>query len=296
MSDTQEAKTTPEVTVTPQAGGAVTATVAADFTKPEVEDKSLLAGKFKTPADLEKAYKELETKLGQQKPQQPAEETTPETEAKTEAKTEEKTEGEEKPEEKTEAEALEEAYAVYGENIGKQLKEAGIDPTIAQKEFEETGTMSEETRAPYDKLFGKEVVDAYIRGVAASYAEQGAVTEAQIGQIKAIAGGDEGFAKLQSWVAGNVPAAELAAYNAALEAGDVAKVSAAVAGFNARYQADLGKEGNLLGGKPPAAAPGYASEEEMLRDMAKPEYKKDAAFRAEVARKIADSPNLMVVR
>jgi hypothetical protein len=295
MTDTQEAKQTPEVTVTTQAGGAATATMAADFTKPEVEDKSLLAGKFKTPADLEKAYKELESKLGQAKPQHPAEEAKPETEAEEEAKTEEKTEGEDKPKE-GEAEALDEVYAAYGENIGKALKEAGVDPTVAQKEFEETGSLSEETRATYDKLFGKEVVDAYLRGISASRSEQATITETQVQQIKAAVGGDEGFTKLQGWMSSNLTAEELAAYNETLNSGDVARISAAVTSFNSRYQADVGTEGKLLGGKPPSAAPGYASEEEMLRDMAKPEYKKDAAFRSEVSRKIAASPNLMLVR
>lgn len=287
MSETQEAKT-PEVTVVHSEGGAVTATQAIDFSKPAAEDTSLLAGKFKTPADLEKAYKELESKLGQAKPQQPAEEVKPETEAEEKAKTEEK------PEEKTEE--LDDVYAAYGENIGKQLKDAGIDPTAAMKEFDETGTISEENREPFDKHFGKEVVDAYVRGLQAARTDLAGTVDATVAAVETAVGGKDSLTKLKGWMATNLTPAEVEAYNATLSTGDAAKITEAVKSYNARYLADVGKEGKLLGGRAAAADEGYPSPEAWLKDMADPRYKTDAAFRDAVAAKMVKSQNLALVR
>jgi hypothetical protein len=240
----------------------------------------LLAGKFKSQDDLVKAYKELETKLGQPTPQQPADEeaeTTPEGEEEAKAGAEPK-------------------YPEYGEAVSGILEEAGIDPSAAAAEYAENGSLSEETIQSYvDGGIPREMIDAYLRGVTSAQADATAGAEAEVASIKAAAGGDEGFAELEQWIAQNVPADDVAAYIEAVNSGDAAKGRQAVEGMVARRADDLGTEGKLAGGKTPGGAQGYATESDMLADMAKPEYKTSQSFRDQVAAKIAVS-NIFVTR
>lgn len=283
MTDTPEATVeVPEGTIQ-QGGAAQSVTVST-----ETQGEELLAGKFKSQEDLVKAYKELESKLGQQQPQQQPEQE--QTQEQTDTTTEEKTETKE-------GEGGDDPYAVYGEAVGSALKAAEVDPAAAAKEFEETGTLSDESFEKFEKAgFPKEMVEAYLRGVAAATENATQITEAQIEQIKAVAGGEEGYAKLQQWMATNVDAAELEQFNETVGSGDLAATIAAVSAMNNRYQQDIGREGTLRGGKAAAQSEGYASEAEYLADMAKPEYKTSQAFRDQVAAKLAKSPNVFATR
>jgi hypothetical protein len=249
----------------------------------------LLAGKFKTQDDLVKAYKELETKLGQPTPQQSAAE---EAEDTTEEEAETTPEGEEE-----DAEAgAEPKYPEYGEAVSGILEEAGIDPSAAAAEYAENGSLSEETIQSFvDGGIPREILDAYLRGLASAQADATAGAEAEVASIKAVAGGEEGFAELEQWIAQNVPADDAAAYIEAVNSGDAAKGRQAVEDMVARRTADLGTEGKLAGGKTPGGVQGYATESDMLADMAKPEYKTSQSFRDQVAAKIAVS-NIFVTR
>jgi hypothetical protein len=140
------------------------------------------------------------------------------------------------------------------------------------------------------------MVDAYRRGVQAQDDNTSSVTAEQVSQIKDLAGGEKAFSDMQAWMAQNLDAEALAPYNEAVSSGDFAKAAKAVSDMRAKYVAEVGIEGDLLGGKPPQGEQGYASEAEMLEDMAKPEYKNSEAFRAKVAAKIARSGNVMVTR
>lgn len=286
MNDNTEGQA-PEVNIQ-EGSTATTVTVSTEPTQ-ETEGEGLLAGKYKTPEELEKAYKELETKLGQQKPQQPDQEGGEEETDK------QGDEPDTKEEEKGEVD--DSVYEPYGEAVGKILKEANVDPRDAAKEFEETGTLSDETIKAYaDAGIPEEMTRAYINGLKQTNDSVSQVTEAQVEQIKAVAGGDEGYQKLANWMTSNLSASEIEAYNEKLTTADFEGAVAAVSAMNNRYLADLGKEGKLIGGKAPTPEGGYASEAEMLEDMAKPEYKTNAAFRARVEKKIAASPNLFMTR
>lgn len=276
MTENAEVQT-PEIEVSAD-GTTATATSQGD----------LLAGKFKSQDDLVKAYKELESKLGQQQPQQPAEgETTPEGEETTETP----------PEGEEEAEAgAEPKYPEYGEAVSGILENAGIDPSAAAAEFEANGSLSEETIQSYvDGGIPREMIEAYLRGVTAAHADATATADAEVASIKAVAGGDEGFAQLEQWISKNVPAAEVSEYIEAVNSGDAAKGRQAVERMVARRAEDIGTEGTLAGGKTPGGVQGYATEGDMLADMAKPEYKTSQSFRDQVAAKIAVS-NIFLTR
>lgn len=285
MTDTPE-DNQPEVTLN---GDGSTATVSTDPVAKD-EGAELLAGKFKDPAELEKAYKELEKKLGQQTPQQPDQ--TP-TDEQTDTD-EEKKEDETKTEDDTEVDPLVE---LYGEAVGNALKEVGVDAAEVQRQFDENGTLTEE----YFELFNKagypqEMVQAYMDGLAKSNAQAEEVTERQIEQIQAVAGGPEGYEEMRDWMRANLPEAELEAYDEAIATADYDTVFKAVAEMNTRYRDDVGVEGKLRGGRAATEAAGYANEAEYLEDVANPQYKTSEAFRNQVAQKLAKSPNVFVTR
>ena len=111
------------------------------------DENGLIAGKFKTAADMVNSYKELEGKLGAI--DQTAEEETQTEETQTEESNENF-----------------DAAEVYGDGLASVLEEVGIDPQVISKTFEETGSITEDD---YKKLgeagFSKGVIDTYLNGI-----------------------------------------------------------------------------------------------------------------------------------
>lgn len=211
-----------------------------------------LAGKFATAEELEKAYLELQAKLGQ-----------PEGE-----------ESETPPSEATEEEA------------GEALESVGLNINEFTSEFDETGALSD---ASYKKLadagIPREIVDAYIEG-------QLAKQEATVTAVKAVAGGDEGYARMADWAQRNLSKGELTAFNKAVSGTDVEAVKLAVQGMYARYTDAMGNDPDLIGGdvsgSGTAISP-FRSMAELTAAMRDPRYKKDEAYRADVERRLAKS-------
>ncbi|MEL6509038.1 MAG: hypothetical protein AAFQ32_04550 [Pseudomonadota bacterium] len=248
------------------------------------EEAGLLAGKFKTPEELEKAYKELASKLGAPKVE---ENSAPEDEAAAEA------DGNNGPEDNTTHEGKDgedDLSAVYGETVANAMKTAEVDASAAAEEFEKTGDLSEETYAKFEKAgFNRDVVKAYLKGVSDTNEAVTEVTEAQIAEIKEVAGGEAAFGDLQKWMGQNMSDDEAKAYHAALEAGDPEKIKAQVKAYAERYRADIGEETTPMGGRTAAAEQGYQSVDEHKADVRDPRYKKDASFREQVRQKLRKS-------
>lgn len=235
----------------------------------EHQEQQKLAGKFSTKEDLEKAYLELQQKLG-------------------EGATEEEAEAEEEAGTDDEETDADDKLAGYGEAVGSAIKEADIDIDAARSAFDETGELADGDYEKFAKAgYPREMVDAYLSGVKQSQSANADNTETQIAEIKGMAGGDEGFGKLQQHIADSYSPAQVQAYNEAVGSGDMGKAKAAVQQAVQSYNAEIGSEGTLLGGGKAPAPQGYQSEAEMIADMKKPEYKSDPAFRDKVSKKIA---------
>lgn len=282
MTEAAQAQQTPEA-ISVAEGGAGTATATVDREAYEAEraaeeQASLLAGKYKTPEDLEKGYLELQKKLGEQpseEPEETAEETTEET---------------------AEGEAEEATESVYGEAVQKAIDAAGIDVDAEVKNFEADGKLSDEAVEKFEKAgFPKEVVDAYLRGVTGQQQQVQDTSQSQIEAIKASVGGEESFGKLQDFIRTQFTQQERQAYNDAVSSGDIAKAQAAVTAANQKMAAEFGTEGELIGGKTTAGTTGFAGDAEMMEAMADPRYKTSQAYRDQVAARIAAS-SYMVTR
>lgn len=159
------------------------------------------------------------------------------------------------------------------------VTKAGLNLPALDKEYATTGELSAETlQALADKGFDKASVDSYLNG-------QKAIAEKLVGSFETVAGGKEALAATLSWAKANLTADDAAAYNAAIDSGDLRLAKLALQGVVAQYTAANGKEPALLSGGEGARttdATPYESTAQMVADMRKPEYKKDPAFRAKV--------------
>lgn len=215
------------------------------------EKQSLLAGKYKTAEDLEKAYKALEAKLGGTKEPEATPEETP------------------IPVPTNEAEAKE------------VVESKGVDFDALNYEFAEQGELS---KATYDKLakagIPETAVNAYIAG-------QQALVEQNISKLQSLAGGEDSYQKMISWAAESLSPMEKEGFNQALatEAGS----QFAIQGLYARYKAEAGEPNLVRGSASASSNSGYESSRQMMVDMASPKYKVDPAFRQMVQNKVARS-------
>ena len=157
------------------------------------------------------------------------------------------------------------------------------------QEFTEKGELSDES---YKELaethnLSKEMVDAYIAG-------QVALSEKAEGTLYNEAGGKEKYGQMTEWAAENVTPAERAAYNKAIGSGDADIAKLAISGLKAKWVAAVGQNnGERIapngGSANSAGVVGYQSTAQMTADMKNPLYKTDPAFRAKVGQKIANS-------
>ncbi len=241
---------------------------------------TMLAGKYKSAEDLEAAYIELQKKLGE----------TPATE-----QSEDTAEPETRPEFYTEDGSVnyDTANELYGEQLGELFKSNEIDPWEMSRHFEENnGTLSEDM---YNKLdtagLSKEVVDNYLNGVRKEVgmtSSQPELTQVEVDEIKGLANGDEGYDSLMDWASKNLNRADIESYDEVLATGNKAAIKFAVKALMGQYEDANGRDSKIVTGKE-APQETYRSMAEVVRDMNKPEYTQDEAFRDDVIRKLAAS-------
>lgn len=217
-------------------------------------EQKLLAGKFKSTEELEKGYKELEKKLGQPK------ETLPPPA--------------DKPKDPKDNPL----------SVPEQAKEAvegvGLNFEAMQKEFAETGALSEETYASLEKSgIPKAIVDGYIAG-------QMAAAEKFQNTIYQSVGGEEQYRRMTNWAASNLSDEEKAAFNKAV-VGSQGEAMLAVNGLRAAFERANGSTPKLVKGDGASGVSGgYESHQQVVEDMKNPLYRKDPAYRKAVEEKL----------
>ena len=219
-----------------------------------------LAGKYKDAQELERAYIELEKKLGSRDGQ---EEETAESEPQ------------DQQEERTE-------YSPQIEAISR-----------AAEEFNSKGELSAETLAQFEQMSSKELVQAYFeyeQGLPAMDAPQSVeLSQGDINTIQNSVGGEAAYQQLVGWAAQNFSETEIQAFDNVVDSGNVAAINLALAGLKARYTDANGYEGNMIQGKAAAPADTFKSQAEVVRAMSDPKYDRDPAYRDEIMQKLARS-------
>ena len=221
------------------------------------QQNELLAGKFKDAEELEKGYIQLQKKLGD-----PKEETTePE---KSEAKEEKE---EEKPDE--------------------------IDTTFLDTLWEQAkgGEYKEETLKQLANMDSREIAQMYLKDRSERPdSETPVLTEENIGQLKGVVGGEQGYNDMMQWAGQNLSEREVKMYDDVMDQGNPLAAYFAVQALAYRYNDSKGVDGEMLTGKA-AKATGdvFRSQAEVVKAMSDPQYDKDPAYRQDIYDKLERS-------
>ncbi len=163
------------------------------------------------------------------------------------------------------------------------VENVGVDFEGLQQEFADNGELSDSTYEDLQKRgIPRDMVDTYIEG------QKALATEYQT-ELYGFAGGEENYNEMAEWATENLSDDEVDAYNDAIVSGNSAQARLAIDGLVQRYRNAEGVQPRLVGGKASASVDTYNSWAQVTADMAKPEYKKDPAFRQAVSNKLARS-------
>lgn len=249
------------------------------------DQQDLLAGKYKNAEELEKAYLELQQRLGKS-------ETTSEEEPEEETTSEESEDFERYGEDgSVNYDAVKEAY---GDNLAEVFQEAGIDPWEMNDYFyKNDGSLSEEM---YNRLnqagFNDQVIDAYLGGLRnqLGYTDAASVlSDKEVNEIKNLAGGEESYQRLVEWAGENLSKEDIEAFDEVVSTANKAAVRFAVKALMSQYEDALGRDPELVTGKQSNQGQAYRSMAEVVRDMQDPRYDRDEAYRMDIMQKLERS-------
>lgn len=242
---------------------------AAGYQKAREDEASELryAGKFKSAEDLEKAYKELQKKLG---------------EAKGESD-EDSTDGEQADGQADEQESTEEEGSPVVDLLTK-----------ASNEFYEGDTISEETLNSLKELSSEELVNAYVEMQKTANVPKPISTDQADALIETV-GGKEGYNQTLQWAADNLTSEEVAAYDQVINTGSLEAVRFAMQALSLRAKYEGGFEGTQVSGKAVKSQgpKGFKSQAELARAIGDRRYQTDPAYRLEIQERLANSGDLL---
>ena len=238
------------------------------------QQENLLAGKYKDAEALEKAYIELQGKLGEKDGKE--EEEAPQAEAEQEEVLPE--ESEEKPTELSPtAELITSASDEYYENDGK---------------------LSPETLEKFSSMSSKDLVEAYMQ-VQANLPQgdlldtSADISDSVVNEVKNYAGGEKAYLDMVTWASNNLDKGSIEAFDNIVNTGSVDAIKLAVQGLKSQYTDATGYEGTMVTGKAPTDTKDvYRSQAELVRAMSDKRYDQDPAYRQDVIEKLGRSGNL----
>ena len=228
----------------------------------EAED-SLLAGNYQNTQELEKAYKELEGKLGE-KSEPDSEEVESEYE-----------------DSEDESEIEEEEYEQEDASILDQLWEEGTNSQLSKETFEQL-----------QKMDPVEVAKLAMQDRSALLAQAGPkeFTDRDVDQIQGLVGGEENYNNLMEWANESVPEQEVKLFDAVMNQGNPLAAYFAVQAMALKYQDAAGRDGEMVTGKAPTMnADAFQSQAELIKAMEDSRYNDDPAYRDAVQAKLERS-------
>jgi len=222
------------------------------------EESRMLAGKYESAEELEKAYIELQKKLG---------------ESNDELRQED-------PQGRRREEEVEE-------------QQIDADPLIdllneASQEYAQEGKLTEETFEKLSQMDSKDLLEAYMQIQSNPQVED--FTAEQVTDIQNFVGGEQQYNGLVSWAAENMPENFVQAFDNLINVGDPDMIKLAVVGMQAAFQESNGYEGRMLSGKPAQTQQDvFRSQAEVVAAMSDPRYDRDPAYRQDVFAKLERS-------
>ena len=234
------------------------------------QQEQLLAGKYKDAEELEKAYVELQKKLGEKSDE--TSETTRDSDSDRETDQQEEEETEE-------------------------ISPAAELILSASEEFDKSGELTPDTMSKFSEMSSKDLVEAYMQMQGdlpeESTAEVSDLTDANINQIKNFAGGEDAYSKMVTWASQTLDQQSIQAFDSIVNNGSVEAIQLAVSGLKSQYEAANGYEGTMYSGKAPREGKDvFRSQAELVQAMSDPRYDRDPAYRQDIINKLDRSDNL----
>ena len=215
------------------------------------EQESLLAGKYNSPEALEKAYLELQQKLGSNEA------------APTESVEESDTESAEE----------------YEDNIFDSLWD----------EYESEDGVSEELINSLKEMDTTELAEMYLEQRSQTTSPD--FTDEQVENLQRVVGGEEQYDSMIQWAKDNADPNEIELFDQVMDSGDAASAYFAIRAMGQRWVDSVGYDGQLIQGKAPRPESGnqYRSQAELVSAMSDPRYDSDEAYRNDVLEKLERS-------
>tara|TARA_E500000318_G_scaffold67278_1_gene62108 strand:+ start:1908 stop:2714 length:807 start_codon:yes stop_codon:yes gene_type:complete len=224
---------------------------------------ALLAGKYENAEQLEKAYLELQTKLGSKGNEEEQSEASPEPEPESSKQDEDDTESE-------------------------------VDISFLDELYEQAnGEPSEEFIERLEKMDVSQLADMYVQyrsQVESNKPQKTDFTDQETTQLYNVVGGKDKYSQLVQWASKNLSKQEISMYDAVMEKGDANAAYWAIRGLALQYLDKNGYEGKRVSGKAPTSnTASFRSQAELVQAMSDPRYENDDAYRTDVMSKLANS-------
>jgi len=232
----------------------------------EAQDE-LLAGKYKDAQELEKAYVELQKKLGDK--------------------------GSEDSSQAGDSKNNNEVESKEGSSEEEETEEDSYDDGILDQLWEEANKdeYSKETLEELSKLDSVDIADMHLR-----YREQveqsipQPITEQQATELKGVAGGEQQYGEMLQWAKATLNPQEVQMFDTVIERGDPLAAFFAVRSLAYRYQDSQGRDGTMVTGTAPKGdGSNFNSQAEVVEAMSDPRYDRDPGFRQKVMKKLERS-------
>lgn len=223
----------------------------------EAEQEQLLAGKYTNAEELEKAYIELQKKLG------------------------DSDEGDEEEVFEDDGEVSEETETEYSE--------AQTLISNASQEYAETGQISDEMFEQFGEMSSQDLVEAYMNIQAnAPEAVADELSESEVNSIKNSVGGDQAYDSVMQWAGENLDPDQVDAFDNIIATGNSTAIQMMVNGLKAQYDSSNGYEGRMLSGKSAntGSSDVFRSQAELVSAMSDSRYESDPAYRNDLLEKL----------
>lgn len=233
--------------------GAENATAGTENTEENPESRKL-AGKFDSTADLEKAYENLQAKLGQQQ-----------TDRQEEAGDDEKAD----------------------QAAANVVNQAGLDQDELTTKFMSEGDISDSDYEALEKAgIPREMTQSYLEGLRQQANSERSEVLSTLGENS-----EEKFSAIQEWAGNNLSETAIDTFNRMVNSGDKEQAKMAVENLSSKYSAAMGQEPSLINTTTTQSSQDvYSSMQEVTRDMADSRYKSgDAQFQQSVQEKLRRS-------
>ncbi len=221
------------------------------------QQNELLAGKYKDAQELEKAYVELEKKLGSPK---------------------------------------EEAAKAESEPEAKQEEDKPAQTNILDTLWQEATTgdkYSDETLNTLKDMSPGDLASMHLdyrKQVETAGPQNRTLTQQDVAELKGVAGGEQEYDSMLKWAQSNLNEQEIKMFDTVMERGDPLAAFFAVRSLAYRYGDARGVEGKMItGNAPKTSGDQFRSQAEVVKAMSDSRYENDPAYRQDIMQKLERS-------